>query len=59
MSGVRPIVLALLDGWGVRAEREGNAVALARTPIYDRLAATSPRAVLDASGIAVGLAAGK
>ena len=40
MSGVRPIVLALLDGWGVRAEREGNAVALARTPIYDRLAAT-------------------
>lgn len=59
MNGVRPIVLALLDGWGVRAEREGNAVALARTPIYDRLAATSPRAVLDASGVAVGLAAGK
>ena len=59
MTGVRPIVLALLDGWGVRAEREGNAIALARTPIYDRLAATSPRTVLDASGAAVGLAAGK
>lgn len=59
MSGVRPIVLALLDGWGVRAEREGNAVALARTPIYDRLAATSPRTLLDASGAAVGLAPGK
>lgn len=59
MTGVRPIVLALLDGWGVRAEREGNAIALARTPIYDRLAATSPRTVLDASGPAVGLAAGK
>ena len=59
MTGVRPIVLALLDGWGVRAEREGNAIALARTPIYDRLAATSPRTVLDASGQAAGLAPGK
>ena len=58
-SGARPIVLALLDGWGIRGEREGNAVALARTPIYDRLAATWPRTELSASGEALGLLAGQ
>lgn len=59
MTGVRPLVLVLLDGWGVRAEREGNALAQARTRIYDRLAADAPQAVLAASGEAVGLAPGK
>lgn len=58
-SGVRPIVLALLDGWGIRGEREGNAIALARTPIYDRLAATWPRTELAASGEALGLPPGQ
>lgn len=58
-SGVRPLVLALLDGWGIRGEREGNAIALARTPIYDRLAATWPRTELAASGEALGLPAGQ
>ncbi|MCE9648438.1 MAG: 2,3-bisphosphoglycerate-independent phosphoglycerate mutase [Parvibaculum sp.] len=57
--GVRPLVLVLLDGWGIRAEREANALAQARTPVYDRLAGTYPNAVLAASGEAVGLAAGK
>ncbi len=57
--GVRPLVLVLLDGWGVRAEREGNALALARTPIYDRLAGSSSQTSLTASGEAVGLAAGR
>lgn len=59
MIGVRPLVLVLLDGWGICAEREGNALAQARTPIYDRLAGTSPHAVLAASGEAVGLPAGR
>ncbi len=58
MTGVRPLVLALLDGWGVRAEREANAIALARTPIYDRLAATAPRTFLAAAGGAIGIAPG-
>ncbi|HUD51672.1 2,3-bisphosphoglycerate-independent phosphoglycerate mutase [Parvibaculum sp.] len=57
--GVKPLVLVLLDGWGIRAEREGNALAMARTPIYDRLASTFPQTLLAASGDAVGLAAGK
>lgn len=59
MTGVRPLVLVLLDGWGIRAEREGNALATARTRIYDRLADASPQALLQASGEALGLAAGK
>ena len=59
MTGERPLVLALLDGWGIRAERDANAIALARTPIYDRLAATAPHTLLDASGAAVGIAPGR
>lgn len=58
-TGVRPLVLAMLDGWGVRAECEANALALARTPIYDRLAGSTPHTILAAAGEAVGLPAGK
>jgi len=37
MTAARPLVVAILDGWGIRDEREANAIALARTPILDRL----------------------
>ncbi|HEY4342980.1 MAG TPA: 2,3-bisphosphoglycerate-independent phosphoglycerate mutase [Parvibaculum sp.] len=57
--GVRPLVLVLLDGWGISAEREANALAQARTPVYDRIAGSYAHTVLTASGEAVGLAAGK
>ncbi|MGV8997263.1 MAG: hypothetical protein ACOH12_09995 [Parvibaculaceae bacterium] len=59
MVGVKPMVLVLLDGWGVRAEREANALAQARTPVYDRLAGTYPHTVLQAAGTSVGLGADK
>ena len=49
----------MLDGWGVRAGREANAIALARTPTYLRLLAEFPHASLVASGEAVGLPAGQ
>jgi 2,3-bisphosphoglycerate-independent phosphoglycerate mutase len=56
----RPFVLlAILDGWGLRAEREANAVRLASTPIMDRLARTGPSTTLEASGQAVGLPPGQ
>ncbi len=55
----RPVVLCVLDGWGLRAEPADNAVALAATPVVDRLWAAGPRARLDASGTAVGLPAGQ
>ncbi len=62
MSGParRPAVAALVifDGWGLRAEREANAIAMARKPTMDRLYRTQAHTEIDASGEAVGLAAG-
>lgn len=55
----RPVVLVVLDGWGYRPEREGNAIALANTPAWDALVARHPGTLLDASGLAVGLPAGQ
>ena len=51
-------VLLILDGYGLRAEREGNATILARTPALDRLLGDSPMIELQASGEAVGLPEG-
>ena len=55
----RPVVLVVLDGWGYRESTEGNAIAMARTPTWDRLWAKAPRTLLEASGRAVGLPAGQ
>ncbi|NQU62116.1 MAG: 2,3-bisphosphoglycerate-independent phosphoglycerate mutase [Rhodospirillales bacterium] len=55
----RPVVLCILDGWGEREEEENNAIALAQTPHWDRLAGSVPRARLDASAEEVGLPAGQ
>jgi 2,3-bisphosphoglycerate-independent phosphoglycerate mutase len=49
----------VLDGWGYRPEREGNAIALANTPTWDALVAKHPGTLLDASGLAVGLPEGQ
>ena len=54
-----PLVLLVLDGFGIRAERDHNAIALARTPVYDALRARYPAAQLIASGEAVGLPPGQ
>ncbi len=55
----RPVVLIVLDGWGVAPPGPENAVSLAATPVFDRLAAEYPHGVLDASGPAVGLPPGQ
>ena len=55
----RPLVLCVLDGWGHRIETDHNAIALAHTPVYDRLLAASPRSLLKAAGGDVGLPAGQ
>jgi 2,3-bisphosphoglycerate-independent phosphoglycerate mutase len=55
----RPVVLCILDGWGERAERADNAIALASTPNWDRFMATQPTASLDASAEHVGLPEGQ
>lgn len=51
----QPLVLLILDGWGIAPANRGNAIRLAQTPIFDRLVATYPAMVLQASGEAVGL----
>jgi 2,3-bisphosphoglycerate-independent phosphoglycerate mutase len=54
-----PVVLVILDGWGIAPRGPGNAVELARTPNFDALWDRYPHAVLAASGEAVGLPAGQ
>ncbi|HMJ59568.1 MAG TPA: 2,3-bisphosphoglycerate-independent phosphoglycerate mutase, partial [Gemmatimonadales bacterium] len=58
-GGRTPVVLIVLDGWGFRAAREGNAVELGRTPTWHRLWERAPRTLLDASGLPVGLPDGQ
>jgi 2,3-bisphosphoglycerate-independent phosphoglycerate mutase len=55
----KPIVLTVLDGWGYRAEAQGNAIALARKPNYDRILKDFPSTLIQTSGPAVGLPAGQ
>ncbi len=56
---LKPVVLCILDGWGLRDETADNAPALARTPNFDRLWAEGPSAQLSASGEDVGLPPGQ
>jgi len=58
-GGRTPVVLIVLDGWGFRAAREGNAIELGRTPTWHRLWERAPRTLLEASGLPVGLPAGQ
>jgi len=53
------LVLVVLDGWGYRQEREGNAIELASTPNWQKLWKSYPRTLLDSSGLAVGLPEGQ
>ncbi len=55
----RRCLLVVLDGWGLRAEREANAIRLAGTPAMDRLVDRCPHAKLETSGLAVGLPEGQ
>src|SRR5689334_8587528 len=54
-----PVVLLVLDGWGYRPQREGNAIAMATVPSWDKLWARAPRTLLAASEEAVGLPCGQ
>ncbi len=55
----RPIILTVLDGWGYRAEKNGNAIALARKPAYDELISKFPNTLIHTSGPYVGLPEGQ
>jgi 2,3-bisphosphoglycerate-independent phosphoglycerate mutase len=54
-----PLVLCILDGWGVRRENEDNAIMVAKTPVWHRLTTRWPHAQLQASEHYVGLPDGQ
>ncbi len=58
MTKPPPILLVICDGWGHAPPSAGNAIALARTPVFDRWLRQFPWTTLAASGEAVGLPAG-
>ncbi len=59
MSVPKPVVLCILDGWGIGSGANGDAPALAHTPQMDRLMATCPAATLTTYGPDVGLPRGQ
>lgn len=54
---LKPIVLVILDGFGHSEEKEGNAIAAAHKPTWDRLWAENPHTLIKGSGAEVGLPA--
>ena len=56
---IKPICLIILDGWGLSAQIDGNAIRLAKTPHMDNNYKIYPNTRLDASGEAVGLPEGQ
>ncbi|RLA25532.1 MAG: 2,3-bisphosphoglycerate-independent phosphoglycerate mutase [Gammaproteobacteria bacterium] len=55
MTRPKPLVLLILDGFGVRSETDYNAIAHANTPCWDKLQKKYPMTELDCSGRIVGL----
>ncbi|GIO14874.1 2,3-bisphosphoglycerate-independent phosphoglycerate mutase [Cohnella xylanilytica] len=59
MAAPKPVALIILDGFGLREETHGNAVAQAKKPNFDRFWSTYPHTQLTAQGEAVGLPEGQ
>jgi 2,3-bisphosphoglycerate-independent phosphoglycerate mutase len=59
MTDPKPVVLCILDGWGLSDSSEANAPALAQTPNFDRIMQTCPSATLITHGPDVGLPRGQ
>ncbi|WP_226703585.1 2,3-bisphosphoglycerate-independent phosphoglycerate mutase [Microbulbifer elongatus] len=58
-SPKRPVVLLILDGFGHSEHSEHNAIAAAKSPVWDNLWANSPKTLIQTSGMAVGLPEGQ
>jgi 2,3-bisphosphoglycerate-independent phosphoglycerate mutase len=56
---ISQVALVILDGWGLAPDGPGNAISLARTPVFDRLWTEHPHTQLTAKGEAVGLPEGQ
>lgn len=59
MSIPKPVVLCILDGWGLSEVKTGNAPLLAKTPHFDAAMASCPNATLITHGLDVGLPQGQ
>ena len=59
MSQKKLVMLAIMDGFGIREDSHGNAIATAKTPNLDYLMKEYPNTTIEASGEAVGLPAGQ
>jgi 2,3-bisphosphoglycerate-independent phosphoglycerate mutase len=55
----RRVLLIILDGWGIGKKDETNPIHIARPPVWNDLIRNYPLSLLQASGEAVGLGAGK
>ena len=55
----RPVLLAILDGYGKSELTEGNAIYAAKTPRMDEISKVNPSTVIHASGMDVGLPEGQ
>ena len=51
----KPIILVIMDGWGISDDQRGNAIAKAKLPTIEKLNQFYPHISLQASGISVGL----
>lgn len=59
MRRPRPVVLVIIDGFGIAPPAEGNAITDAKMPVFKRLVETYPAMTVHASGGAVGLSWGE
>jgi len=55
VSKPKPIILAILDGYGIALPSKGNAISLAKKPVIDDLVRHYPHTIIEASGELVGL----
>ena len=47
---MKPLLLCIMDGWGISNETDNNAIEMANTLIFDELMETYPNGVMHASG---------
>ena len=59
MNRPKPVVLCVLDGWGYRADKDNNAIEMAKDPVWHGLVRDYPTAMIQTSGLDVGLPAGQ
>lgn len=53
------LVIIILDGWGLRKDKSGNAIEMAKKPNFDKYWKEFPHASIDAAGLAIGLPEGQ